>query len=139
MRLIFDSNIIVSAALFYNSKPAVALRIAELKFDLLISTEIIEELEAVFRKEKFDKYTSFANRQDFLTNYIARSELKDANIKITDCRDPKDNKFLELAIDGKADYIITGDEDLLVLHPYQNVSILTPAAFLELLIQSVEK
>ncbi len=52
---------------------------------------------------------------------------------ITDCRDPKDNKFLELAIDGNADYIITGDSDLLILHPYRGISIVTTSEFLSLL------
>ena len=47
------------------------------------------------------------------------------------CRDPKDNKFLELAADGQADYLITGDQDLLVLHPFQATQIFTPAQFLE--------
>jgi predicted nucleic acid-binding protein len=52
---------------------------------------------------------------------------------ITDCRDPKDNKFLELAIDGNADYIITGDPDLLILHSYRGISIVTPSQFLSIL------
>ncbi len=51
--------------------------------------------------------------------------------QITDCRDPKDNKFLELAINGNATCIITGDKDLLVLHPFRGISILTPRLFLE--------
>ncbi|MEA5489407.1 MULTISPECIES: putative toxin-antitoxin system toxin component, PIN family [Pseudanabaena] len=49
---------------------------------------------------------------------------------ITICRDRKDDKFLELAINRKADYLITGDRDLLVLHPFRNIQILTPADFL---------
>ena len=49
--------------------------------------------------------------------------------KINLCRDPKDNKFLELAIKGKADYLISGDQDLLILNPFQEISILSPQAF----------
>jgi putative PIN family toxin of toxin-antitoxin system len=49
---------------------------------------------------------------------------------VSNCRDPKDNKFLELAIDGKATSIVTGDKDLLVLHPFRNINIVTPGAFL---------
>ena len=49
---------------------------------------------------------------------------------VTDCRDPKDNKFLELALIGKATHIVSGDEDLLVLHPFRGISILTPQSFL---------
>jgi uncharacterized protein len=51
---------------------------------------------------------------------------------VTDCRHPEDNKFLELAIDGRADVIITGDAHLLELHPFRGIPILQPAAYLEL-------
>ena len=51
---------------------------------------------------------------------------------VTDCRDPKDNKFLELALSGKADFIITGDDDLLNLHPWRGIAILSPADYLAL-------
>ena len=44
----------------------------------------------------------------------------------SDCRDPKDDKFLELALNGKATHIVSGDEDLLVLHPFRGIPILTP-------------
>jgi predicted nucleic acid-binding protein len=51
------------------------------------------------------------------------------------CRDPKDDKFLELAVSGAACCVVTGDQDLLALHPFRSVSILTPAQFLEALSQ----
>jgi len=47
------------------------------------------------------------------------------------CRDPRDDKFLELAVDGRADLILTGDSDLLTLHPFRGIAILTPAQYLE--------
>ena len=50
--------------------------------------------------------------------------------KIKACLDPKDNKFLELAVNGPAEVIITGDKDLLILHPYQSIPIITPAHYL---------
>jgi predicted nucleic acid-binding protein len=49
---------------------------------------------------------------------------------VTDCRDPKDNKFLELAVSGRATHIVTGDPDLLTLHPFRGVAIMTAQAFL---------
>jgi putative PIN family toxin of toxin-antitoxin system len=49
---------------------------------------------------------------------------------IQDCRDSRDNKFLELAVEAKASYVITGDKDLLILNPFRNISTLTPADFL---------
>ena len=57
-------------------------------------------------------------------------EFIDAQAIVTDCRDPKDNKFLALAIDAGAKTIITGDKDLLVMNPYQDRAICTPAEFL---------
>jgi predicted nucleic acid-binding protein len=56
--------------------------------------------------------------------------LIDPSIEITVCRDPKDNMILELAVSGEADFIITGDEDLLILNPFQSIQILTPDAWL---------
>jgi putative PIN family toxin of toxin-antitoxin system len=50
-------------------------------------------------------------------------------VKISECRDPKDNKFLELAVAGNADCIVTGDKDLLVLNPYRGTKIISPANF----------
>jgi predicted nucleic acid-binding protein len=48
------------------------------------------------------------------------------------CRDPRDDKFLEAAVHGHADLILTGDRDLLDLHPFRAIAILTPAAYLDL-------
>lgn len=53
--------------------------------------------------------------------------------QIEECRDPKDNKILEVAVEGKADVIVTGDKDLLVLHPFRGIPIIGPAEFLALL------
>jgi uncharacterized protein len=50
---------------------------------------------------------------------------------VTDCRDPKDNKFLALALDANAQTIVTGHQDLLVMHPYSGVAICTPVQFLD--------
>lgn len=58
------------------------------------------------------------------------AELKDPTEKIRICRDPKDNKYLELAVSSDANFIISGDKDLLVLHPFRKISILTPDQFL---------
>ena len=65
------------------------------------------------------------------TNILVRiGVFIEPKIEITECRDPKDNKFLELAVAGKADCIVTGDKDLLVLHPFRNIRIITPKEFL---------
>ncbi len=66
------------------------------------------------------------------TNILVRiGEFIEPKIEITECRDPKDNKFLELAVAGNADCIVTGDKDLLVLDPFRNIRIITPKEFLD--------
>ena len=60
---------------------------------------------------------------------IREAELVEVTNSITDCRDPKDNKFLELAVSDNATHIITGDSDLLTLHPFRGIVIVTPEDF----------
>jgi putative PIN family toxin of toxin-antitoxin system len=69
----------------------------------------------------------------FLSSFLIRAKKVPVALAISDCRDPKDNKFLELANDGNTGYIITGDKDLLTLHP-SGISIVTPAQFLSILL-----
>lgn len=88
-----------------------------------------EFIEVLFRK-KFDKYLADERRLQI----IEKLERDTVNVKVTisvnSCRDPKDNKFLELALTAKADCIISGDEDLLILNPFKDIPILTAADFL---------
>lgn len=81
-------------------------------------------------RPKFDKYVSRESRQQFLTDYRNTVLWVDIVRIIIDCRDAKDNKFLEVAVNANASYLISGDDDLLVLHPYGDVQILAPADFL---------
>ena len=83
-------------------------------------------------RPKFDKYVDPEIRSEFIVQLTQQSELVEINESILACRDSKDDKFLEVAVNGKADYLITGDRDLLVLHPFRDVQIITPSAFLEL-------
>ncbi|MCU1267062.1 MAG: PilT protein domain protein [Acidobacteria bacterium] len=66
----------------------------------------------------------------FLIAFLKETELIEIRERVSDCRDENDNKFLELALSGKADCIISGDDDLLVLNPYRGVSIINPRDFL---------
>lgn len=129
---VFDTNTLVSALLFVNSKPAQALTSAQVNGFLVCSRATYAELSEVLMRPKFDKYLSRESRQQFLTNYQNAVLWIDSTLIITDCRDSKDNKFLEVAVSSHASYIISSDDDLLVLHPYGDVQILTPANFLAL-------
>lgn len=98
--------------------------------DLLVTKETIAELYDVVRRPKFDKYLPETERLDFLSVMIRAAQVIELAAVVTDCRDPKDNKFLELALSGRATHIITGDSDLLVLHPFRGITIVKPKVFL---------
>jgi len=124
--------VVVSGLLFDNSSPAQALVVPKSRFTFLASNITLAELRNVLLRPKFDKYLTEALRVEFLTRYELDVERVIIQSVYNICRDPKDNKFLELAIDGKADVIVTGDDDLLVLDPFSQTRILTPSQFLEM-------
>jgi putative PIN family toxin of toxin-antitoxin system len=127
---VLDTNVVVSAVLLKNSASYKAFVKAYQQGVLLLSWPIVDELSEVLKRTKFDKYVSLEQRMSFLATLVSAATLIEITQTITDCRDPKDNMFLELAITGQAECIISGDKDLLELHPFQGVSILRPDAFL---------
>lgn len=131
-RLVFDTNVILSALLFEGSKPSKAFEIGLKHHVILFSLSTLTELEEVLWRNKFDQYLSYEERKQFLTGFILQSTPIETDETISICRDPKDNKFLELAVCGKADFVISGDEDLLILSPFHNIQILTPDSFIRL-------
>lgn len=132
MRFIVDANVIISASLSKYSVPFRALEMVLDHHTLLISEETFIELKNTLYKSKFDKYFSPDDARPGVLNTILKySSVIIPYINVLVCRDPDDNKYLELAHSGKADCIITSDPDLLVLNPFENISILTPKEFLD--------
>lgn len=127
---VFDTNTIISAALFKQSVPRQALEKALSTGYLLVSETTMQELMTVFLRAKFDRYLSREKRELFLTDFLQQTRLISISESIVVCRDPKDDKFLEVAVYGDASVIVTGDDDLLTLHPFQGISILSPRDFL---------
>lgn len=128
---VFDTNCLISAALVRNSTNRKALFKAIDTGILAISNETLHELTDVIFRKKFDRYFfDDKERWAVIEEVEAHSKLFVPKISITACRDPKDNKFLELAITAKASCIITGDTDLLILHPFRNIPILNTSDFL---------
>lgn len=127
----FDTNVLVSAFLLAQSKPRQALGRALQQGRVLLSFASLAELYEVLAREKFRRYISEEDVRTVLAALTREAQWVEVDIQVTICRDPKDNKFLELAVSGKATHIITGDTDLLVLNPFQGVRILTPNEFLE--------
>lgn len=132
MRVIFDTNVLISAALLRNSVPFRAFEHA-VKHDVVLrSGNTLFELSNILFKSKFDQYFDGINsRLIFIHAFINASENIEVTQSINICRDLKDNMYLELALSGKADCIVTGDSDLLVLHPFENIQIISPKFFLE--------
>jgi putative PIN family toxin of toxin-antitoxin system len=97
---------------------------------LLVSEATLEELDDVLRRPKLAGYVSEEQRLEFFAAYIRDAEEVVVTTRLRECRDPKDDKLLELAIEGKATHIVSGDQDLLMLSPFRGVAILTPVDFL---------
>jgi len=130
-RIVFDTNAFVSYALIADSVPGKAVRKAMHEAVLLASQPTLDELAEVLSRRKFDAYASLQQRKSFLELIAGTVELIPVTAVIRACRDPKDDKFLEAAVNGRADLIVTGDKDLLALHPFHKVAIVTPADYLK--------
>ena len=130
-RIVADTNLLISRLLVPQSVPARAVRKAVDEGQLLVSDATLEELAGVLSRAKFDPYVSLEDRQAFIRvlNRIAERVIVTAPIQA--CRDPKDDKFLEVALHGQVKVILTGDRDLLALHPFRGIDILSPRGYLE--------
>lgn len=129
-RCVFDTNAVVSAALFEGSVPEQALFLALRVARVLMSRELANELDNMLSRSRFDRYANQERREEFLQNLVSQGELVEITETVQACRDPDDDKILELAVNGEADYIVTGDDDLLVMNPFRGIDIVTPAEFL---------
>lgn len=130
-RIVADTNCLVSRLLLPKSVPAKAVRKAVDDAQLLISDATLEELADVLSRPKFDRYVSLEDRQEFIRVLSRVAERVPITSRIKACRDPKDDKFLEVAVSGDADIIVTGDDDLLELHPFRGIEIITPREYLK--------
>lgn len=128
---ILDTNVLLSALLFRKSTPTRAYEKARETGLLIASISTLAEFSEVFLRPKFDRYVPLSERKLLLAELSEILIIFDIVERITACRDPKDDKFLELAVAAEASCIISGDEDLLVLNPFRGISILKAVEFLE--------
>src|SRR5436190_18659020 len=101
-RYVIDNNVVVSALLFEKSAPGEAFYSALDRGIILVSQSTFAELSEVLAREKFDRYISREEREQFLAMLLREARLIEILEQISACRDPKDDKFLELAISGDA-------------------------------------
>ena len=129
-RVVIDTNVFVSRLLRFDSVPGRAVGKAIHEGVILVSQMTMSELADVLAQKKFDRYVTIEQRLQFIRLMAQTAEFVSIIHTIRECRDPKDDKFLEVALNGRADVIITGDADLLGMHPWRGISNLSPSAYL---------
>ena len=129
MRLVLDTNVLISAILSPNSISAKILNWGEDNGVILYSAATLNEVLSVLGRSKFSKYID----HDDIDGLSIRIKTVWLFVEILNqvqlCRDPKDDKFIDLALNGKDSHLITGDSDFLVLNPVENTSIINPRTF----------
>jgi uncharacterized protein len=128
--LILDANVFVSAIISNQSKARQAFDRAVDTGIILMSDSVFLEISEVLLRPKFDRYIDRAKRQNFIEDLLKIVNFVEIDQQISECRDPKDNKYLELAVCGGAKLIVTGDNDLLILNPFRRITILNIQDFL---------
>jgi len=136
-RVVFDTSTLVSAALRPDSIPYKALHQAMRSCDLCASEATLAELKDVLLREKFRRYLPDSARHEFLLtieNHVRLFAVRKEDFIVLNpgCRDPKDNKFLVLAAVSEAKVLVSSDQVLLVLDPWNEVRVMLPGDFLNL-------
>lgn len=133
MRVVIDTNVWLSA-LLWGGQPNFILQLVEKKqIQAVSSEEILNELTDIFQKPKLQKRLNQLNFSAEAVILVAKRLMTFVAIEaiiIPELRDPKDQMILATAITGNAKVVISGDKDLLVLHPFADISILSPQDFL---------
>lgn len=133
--VVIDTSTLVGAVLRPASIPRQALLLAVKNFVLCVSQSTLHELQTVLHRPKFDRYAPLQTRMDFLTLITQWARLIEVDAACTQtaqgvCRDPKDDKFLALALACQATNIVSSDADLLSLKSWESITIIKPADFL---------
>ncbi len=135
MKVVVDTNVIVSGLLSPTSYTATIIQYwTKKRFDILVSHAILHEYEKVLAYPHLRIARN--EREQFIRLVKKAASLITPTQTIAVARDPSDNKFLECAVAGRAEYIVSSDPDLLDLKTYQGIAMLAPAAFLEVLQES---
>jgi putative PIN family toxin of toxin-antitoxin system len=130
MRVVVDTNVFISAALKDKSFPALALTVIEQRGTLLKSVVTEHQLFEVIARPRIAELIEPVSVER-IRKLIASAEMVTISERIIACRDPTDDKFLELAVNGRTDLVVSGDADLLVLNPFRGIPIVSPATFVQ--------
>ena len=134
MRVVIDTNVIVSGLLGSHGPPSVALSAGEAGvFAWITSRELLEEMRRVLNRPHIKRVVGDTRTIDFIGALTVIAIVVEPQHWIEASRDPDDNRVLEAGVAGDADYIVTGDRDLLALKMHAGIQVITPAAFAKLL------
>ncbi len=135
LKLVLDTNTIVSGLIWHGNEFQLLERIEAGEVVMFTSSEMTEELNLVMRRPKLQKFLIDSKRsaEPLIEKILLMSELVTSNVKVDVCRDKKDNKFIECALSANADYIVSGDEDLLSLKQFRNIKIVKTTEILKIL------
>ena len=137
LKVIIDTNILISGVLVKYVNPAIILKAWKRtrKFQLFVSHEIIQEILRVMRRLNVPENIVADWNKVLTTDAVIVSPAKKIHVVKND---PSDNKFLECAIEAKADYIVTGDKHLKEVDRFEGLKIVNPKKFLDILTRHEE-
>lgn len=133
LRLVIDTNVLISAALSSGGAPAAVVRMALARHRLVFSQATFDELRTRLYRPKFDRYISLENRERLLHDFNACADWVEIAEPSHYCRDRDDDKFIETARTAQASYLISGDRDLLEAAAPDGLQIINAAQALEIL------
>ena len=131
LKAVVDTNVLISGLLGSRTNRRIIEAFRDEEFLLVTSPLLIEEFLRVSSRPRLSVYFSARERQAIAWFLQTQTHLATPKRRFHICRDPKDNLLLEVAVAARASILVTGDQDLLVLHPFRRISILTPAQFLQ--------
>ena len=130
MFFVIDTNVLISAALGEGSCRT-AFELACQRGQLAKTDETLRELALTFEKPRLQKFLQDVDKIEFISNFMRLAKTIEVTERITICRDNKDNMFLELSLACKAHALVTRDGDLLALHPFREIPVLTVSNFIK--------
>ncbi|MGE0645842.1 MAG: putative toxin-antitoxin system toxin component, PIN family [Nitrospira sp.] len=126
-----DTNTLISGVLLKDTVPGQAVRKVITDDQLLMSEVSLYELADVLSRKKFDRYISLQDREEFVRLVFRVAEIVPIVTAVHECRDETDNRILEVAINGEAEWIVSGDQDLLILNPFRGIAIIKPGDYMQ--------
>lgn len=130
IRIVIDTNLWISFFLGAGTKTKLKLVLYDDRFQLLVSNDLNAELKSVLSRKKFNKINQ-QQIEELFSLIDIKADLINVTSLVEMSRDIKDNFILSLCKDGKVEYLLTGDEDLLILHPFEETTILKLSTFID--------